>query len=248
MSDHAVETITATKAAIGALGAKFMFHPTTVAMGKAAGMPNGFALYFAGRGGVLGDCDADVVLASWGYFEPALVRKMWEAGTAILPARAAGSLYAESARRWGRDHLGGVKEKSIDTFNTLGERVVAAADSQGLPLFAAWCSEPLPADALGRAGQLLHVLREHRGSVHLLAVIASGLTPLEAHVTSRGIDGARMFGWNDPTALPKRRPALLKKAEALTDKLCVQAYSVLSERQSASFRASVAALRKAVPD
>jgi hypothetical protein len=247
MSDHAVETIAATKASIGALGAKFMFHPTTVAMGKAAGMPHGFATYFAGRGGVLGDCDADVVLAAWGYFEPELVRKMWETGTAVLPARAAGSLYAEGARQWGRDHLGAVKEKSIETFNTLGVKLLKAADVQGLPLFAAWRAEPLPSDALGCAGQLLHVLREHRGSVHLLAVVALGLTPLEAHVTNRGVDGAKTFGWNDASALPKPRPALLKKAETLTDKLCIPAYSALSARESASFRAAVATMRKVVP-
>jgi hypothetical protein len=248
MSDHAVETIAATKASIERLGAKFMFHPTTVAMGKAAGMPHGFATYFAGRGGVLGDCDADVVLAAWGYFEPGLVRKMWHAGTDVLPARAAGAMYAEGSRQWGRDHLGAVKEKSIETFNTLGLKLVEAADVQGLPLFAAWRGEPLPSDALGRAGQLLHVLREHRGSVHLLAVVATGMTPLQAHVTNRGVDGAKMFGWNDEAALPKPRPALLKKAEALTDKLCIPTYSVLSERQSASFRAAVAAIRKVVPD
>jgi hypothetical protein len=248
MSEYAQQTISATKVAVGALGAKFMFHPTTLAMGKAAGMPNGFATYFAGRGGVLGDCDADVVVATWGYFEPSLVRKMWEAGTAVLPARQAGSLYAEGARQWGRDYLGSVKAKSIESFNTLAERVVTNADVQGLGLFAGWRSEPLPDDDLGRAGQLVHVLRELRGSVHLLAVVATGLTPLEAHVTARGVDGAKMFGWNDPTVLPKPKKAALAKAETLTDKLCVPAYSVLSERQSATFRASVAALSKAMPD
>ena len=246
MSAYALETITATNASIFALGSKFMFHPVTVAKGKEAGFANGFAMYFAGRGGPLGDCDADVVVASWGYFEPSLVRKMWEAGTAAMPARKAGEFYANASAQWGRDNLTGVK--GLAAFNKLAEKLVRAADVQGLPLFAAWRAEPLPADTEGRAGQLLHVLREYRGSVHLLAIVATGLTPLEAHVTSRGVDGAKLFGWTDESTLPKPRPAAWKKAEALTDKLCVPTYSVLTEREAASFTKAVATIRKVIKD
>jgi hypothetical protein len=248
MENPALDCILATKGPIGLLGSKFMFHPKTVAMGAELGFPNGFAMYFAGRGGVLGDGDADVVLASWGFFEPSLVRKMWDAGTAAVPARRAGTFYAEAAAQWGRDHLSAVK--GLPTFNKLATKLVASADVQGLPLFAGWRAEPLPPvdDAAGRAGQLLHVLREHRGSVHLLAVIASGLTPLEAHVTKRGIDGAKLFGWTDPAELPKPRPAAHKKAEALTDKLCVPTYAELTDRELVQFAKSVTTIGKAVKD
>lgn len=242
-----LETIQATKGSIQLLGAQFMFHPTTVAMGKAAGMPNGFANYFAGRGGVLGDCDADTMLSAWGFFEPGMARKMWEAGTAAVPARKAGSLYAEASRQWARDHLSGVKESSVTTFNKHAEAIVSGADATALTLFAGWRNEPLPEDPLGRAGQLLHVLREHRGSIHLVALVATGLNPLQAHVTKRGVEGAKLFGWGDPAALPKPKPAAHKKAEALTDKLSIPAYSVLSPKQGAAFVKAVAAFRRALP-
>jgi hypothetical protein len=246
MTQHAIDTIAATKGPIGALGGKFMFHPTTVKMGKQAGFPNTFAWYVAGRGGVLGDGDADVQLAAWGYFEPALLRKMWEVGTRAVPARTAGTLYAKAAQQWGRDYLAG--NKSLAAFNKLAGKLVSNADRQGLPLFAGWSAEPLPQDDEGRAGQLLHVLREYRGSVHLLGVVASGLTPLQAHVTLRGAAGARTFGWHDEASLPKPKPALWRKAEALTDKLCIPTYASLTEREAASFTKAVTSIAKSVKD
>ena len=50
---------------IGSLGAKYMLDPETMAHGAAAGYPNGFAYYVAGRGGVLGDVDSDVVYSAF---------------------------------------------------------------------------------------------------------------------------------------------------------------------------------------
>ena len=57
-----------------------MLHPDTLKIGSEAGYPNGFAWYVAGRGGVLGDVDADVIVSAFAYFNPKIVRKMWLAG------------------------------------------------------------------------------------------------------------------------------------------------------------------------
>ena len=81
------ETVDRTKATIGELGARYMLHPETMAIGTEAKYPNGFAWYMAGRGGVLGDVDADVVYAGFGFFGPDLIRKMWEAGIAVESPR-----------------------------------------------------------------------------------------------------------------------------------------------------------------
>ena len=45
-----------------------MLHPDTLTPGKAAGYPGGFAYYVVGRGGVLGDVDASVVVSAFAFF------------------------------------------------------------------------------------------------------------------------------------------------------------------------------------
>ena len=46
-----------------------MLDPETNAAGLEAGYSSSFAFYFAGRGGVLGDVDADVVHAAFMFFD-----------------------------------------------------------------------------------------------------------------------------------------------------------------------------------
>jgi hypothetical protein len=106
---------------------------------------------------------------------------------------------------------------------------VVEADAAGMPLFAAWRAMPIPEDSLGaRAAVLLHLLREHRGGAHILAVRASALTPLEAIVSGPdGEAGATAFGWQPP--YPPFAPLMRKRtwAEALTDRIAGEAYRTL---------------------
>ena len=70
---------------------------------------------------------------------------------------------------------------------------------RSLPLFAGWRAAPRPADLPALTGHLLQVLREHRGGVHGLAVLASGLTPLEACAGSATeFYKPQSVGWTDP--------------------------------------------------
>lgn len=218
----AQETVTATAGLVGALGSAFMFAPATLEAARQHGYADGFAAYFAGRGGVLGNVDADVVTAAFGFFEPSLVRKMWERGIEPHGARQAARHFADACRAWGRAHLGGLE--GLDRFAELAERVVAAVEPAGLSLFAGWRAEPLPDDAEGRAAQLLHVLREWRGSVHLVAALAVGLTACEAIVAKDGEDRARMFGWAEPFADPVPLRGRRDEAERMTDALCAAVY------------------------
>lgn len=78
--------------------------------------------------------------------------------------------------------------------------------------------------------QLMAVLREFRGSAHLLAVIASGLAPKKAHYIHRP-EAWALFGWSDedvPEITDEDRQHAAD-AEALTDRLVTPAYSVLDE-------------------
>lgn len=240
----AAETDRATSKAIHDMGSVWMLHKETMARGREDGYENAFGFYFAGRGGVLGDVDAEVVYAALGWFAPSVVRAMWEAGVAVHGARDAAVRYFAACAAWGRDHLAGVE--GLDRFGDLAERVVSAADASGRSLFAGWKVEPRVTDAPGRAMQLVHVMREWRGSNHLVGTTAAGLSPLEAILAEDGEGQAKLFGWPEPfpavTADLKRRR---QEAEDITNRLCAPAFEVLSPAERAEFVDLVSALSSA---
>lgn len=238
------EAVRAADPVIHDVGSSFMLHPETMGRAAEQGYANGFAFYFAGRGGVLGDVDADVVAAAMGWFNPAIVRAMWDEGVAIAGAREAARRYNEACAAWGRDHLGGVS--GLDRFVTLAEQVAAGADGSGLPLFAGWRAEPRVEDAPGHAMQLIHLLREWRGAIHLVATTAAGLSPVEAILTNEGEGQASMFGWSDfpdVTGLKDRQ----EEAQAITNALCATVYErALSGEERAEFADLAAAIKATV--
>ncbi|MBI4884945.1 MAG: hypothetical protein HY826_12915 [Actinobacteria bacterium] len=205
---------------VGHLGGHWMLHPEVMEPCRAAGYPNGYVYYGAGRGGVLGDVDADVIAAAFGFFEPSLVRRMWEAGTAVEGAAAAAARYGAACVEFGRSRLQGFAE--AERVAELAERVALGADATGLPLFAGWRRQPLPDDLPGRAYFLMHLLRELRGGAHVVAVVASGLAPRDAVLASGGADMAKLFGWPEPYG----DPAGIDKqpAEQLTDAIVGRLY------------------------
>lgn len=207
-----------------------MLADEVLAPGKAFGYPNGYAYYVTGRGGVLGDVDADVVTSAFGFFAPALIRTMWERGVVVEGARAAAARYAAACAEFGRRRMAafGHSERLAE----LAGRVATGADVSGLALYAGWRAHPLPDDATGRAYQLLHVLRELRGSVHVLAVAASGLTPLEAVIATGGEENAHRFGWPGPYPVTAR--SAKEPAELLTDRVLARLYGELLDRAEAA--------------
>ncbi|MEY2422716.1 MAG: hypothetical protein QOI95_2783 [Acidimicrobiaceae bacterium] len=240
----AAEVVRAADPVIHDVGSKFMLHPETMARAAEQGYANGFAFYFAGRGGVLGDVDADVVAAAFGWFNPAIVRAMWDEGVAIGGARETARRYNEACAAWGRDHLTGVD--GLDRFATLADQVASAADGSGLPLFAGWRAEPRADDAPGRAMQLIHVLREWRGALHLVGTTAAGLSPVEAILTNEGEGQAAMFGWTDLPDCSQLKDRQ-DKAQAITDRLSATVYErALSGTERAEFAEVASNIKAAV--
>jgi hypothetical protein len=225
-----VATAGAAKPVVTGLGGAFMISSQAKAAGKDGGY-RGWQLYVTGRAGVLGAVSAEVVTAALGFLHPDRVRDGWEGGLAVAPLSETVARYVEVCRAWGRSRYAGLAE--ADLLAELLERVVGAADAAGWPLFAAWRAHPLPDDGPGRVVQLLHVLREHRGSAHLAAVRAAGLRPLEAIVAGEGGPGnAAFFGWAEP--LPEvtgQLTARLARAEEATDVQVGPAYAVLDDRE-----------------
>jgi len=219
----------------GDLGSKYMLDPATAEIGKAAGYPDGFAFYMAGRGGVLGDVDADVVYAAFAFFDRGVVRKMWERGVAVEGARKAGSRYAGAADAWGKAHLAAFK--SAVRFNELAEKVVQSVDPCGLSLFAGLRSEPLPADPVARTYRLVTYLRELRGCLHINAVAAEGMSGYEAVLASEnGAFFAKIHGYQEPHPDVTHLAAARQRAEEATSRLMTQVYErAMSGEERAEF-------------
>lgn len=159
---------------VAGLGGAFMISPEAKAAGKDGGF-RGRELYVVGRGAALGDPTAVAVAAAFGFWEPGVITTAWEASRAKAPVQETLVRYTEVCRDWGRHRWTGLQD--VDRLAELLGSVADAADASGWPLSAGWRAQPVPSDAPGRAAQLLHVLREHRGGAHLTAVRVAGLGP-----------------------------------------------------------------------
>lgn len=236
--------IATTPQSFAAVGASFYFTPETLAVGKEAGL-NGFQWYVLGRGGVLGNVDSDVVASAFGYFHPAGLRRVWDGACAIMEPRAAATRYFECVAEHGRSRFGDVD--GLDAFNAAAEKLVAAANPAGLALFAGIAAEPRATDTAGLAMQHAAVIREFRGSAHLAAVLASGLTPDVAHFIKRP-EMWKPFGYDEdatPTVVDADRDALAN-AETITDTIVRHAFASLTDSEGDDLAAGIAAMHAAL--
>jgi len=214
----------AATAAIGTLGSAHYFDATTLAVGKANGL-DGFRFYFLGRGGVLGDVEAGVVSSAFGYFNPALVDKMWTSAKERVAPREAARLYLAASHELARAKLA---EADLAAFCEAAATIAEHIDPAGLALYAGIAAEPQPADVPARAYHLCNVIREGRGSAHLLAIRAVGLSPREAHQIKRPTELAA-FGWESELELSDDHRQRWEQAEELTDAMLEPAWASIDE-------------------
>lgn len=218
-----VRTISPT---INGAGASFMFDAGTMAAGEPLGL-DGLSMYVLGRGGVLGDVDADVVAASFAVFNPVALRMMWDGARSKASPADASAAYNEACAAFGRARLDGID--GLDAYVAAVGAVIAGASAVGMPLFAGWRAQPLAEDLPGRAMQLTNVLREHRGSAHVCAIAAAGLTGAQAHFLSKGESQMRMMGWDEPWPDVSGLEDRLAEAETDTDEMVGAAFAVLDD-------------------
>lgn len=221
------QTARAVRPAVWELGAKFSECPVTLRRARLMGM-SPWAFYVTGRGGALGDVRAETVASAIGFIAPDAVVDGWEAARRVaMPSEVAAINLAECCR-WGVEHLGRCPKSG--RLAELSQRVVHAADATGMPLFAAWRAMPVPDDACGaRAAVFLHLLREYLNGAQLLAVTASGMSPLEAILAGpEGEQGALGHGWQPPyhPIGPLVRRQLW--ADAVTDRIASRAFATLT--------------------
>lgn len=232
----------ATAGKIGDIGAAFYFAPETLQRGNEVGL-DGFRFYFLGRGGVLGDVEAGVIRAAFGYFEPGLVEKIWSSAKEIMAPRDAARLYISCAHDLGRAKFAGIE--GLDAFVEAATTVIEAVEGASLPLFEAVRCEPVPEDAPAAAMHQAMVLRELRGSVHLLANTACGLESRHAHGIKRP-DAFKMFGYEAEIVVTDDDRAKWLRAEHLTDEILAPAYDRLTAEQVAALKAGTDAMHAAL--
>jgi hypothetical protein len=227
----------------GDIGASFYFDPETVARGKELGL-DGFRFYFLGRGGVLGDVDSAVIRSAFGYFHPNVIGRMWDTARTRMEPHYAAQAFIECGHEYGRRKFAGLDglEEYVDAAAT----VIAAVDGGAMALFAGVRAEPVPDDAPAAAIHQAMVLREMRGSAHLAAITAVGLTTDVAHAIKRP-DDVELFGWGDePPVVTDAARRLHEKAEELTNDALVGAFAKLSEAQGEALVAGTDAMHAAL--
>ena len=192
-----------------------------------------YSLYVLGRGGVLGDVEPVVVASAFGYFNPEFVDALWTAGREHIAPREAARVYLDCAAEVGRRRLAHIE--GLDAMVAAADAVNEAADPVGLALYAGYRGELLVGDVPGRAMQIINVLRELRGSAHLIALRASGVDARTAQFAKRPGDG-RMFGWpaDFVPEISDDQRAAVEAAEVLTDDLVRSAYAVLDDAGAAA--------------
>jgi hypothetical protein len=222
------------KPGLATLVGAFAESPQTLRRARLLGL-SGWAYHVSARAGALGDVRPETVAAAIGFIAPDAVIDAWEAATKATEPMEVATWHLHELCRWGGDQLGGFPR--LSRLLDLAKRVVSGVDGAGLPLFAAWRAMPVADAAPGaQAAVMLHLLHEHRLGVHVVAVRASGLTPLQAIIGGpEGETGAVAFGWQPP--YPPAGPIVrrLMWAESIADSIAGQAYAHLDLAERIEF-------------
>lgn len=152
------------------------FGPSPGAAG-AVQMPDGPA-YFCSRGSCLGQVPGEVIAATFGVFNPAVVVPAVDAGwsktdaATIAAARTKGAI-GQLDRILGPDPAG--IERAIGLLRKAGENL----RPEGRSLYSGLVSLDMPDTPIGEAWRLADLLREFRGDAHIAAWTAAGFDATE---------------------------------------------------------------------
>jgi hypothetical protein len=138
--------------------------------------------YFASRSAPMGAVGADVVVATFYNFNPALVRAglpaVWET---VTPAALVAARF-EAAGAALREILGdeALASDELAWAAATARRATEACEPAGRPLFAGHAGLDWPDDPLLELWHALTLLREFRGDGHVAALLLAGIGPIEA--------------------------------------------------------------------
>jgi hypothetical protein len=203
----------------------WMLAPSTDAYGIELGFASGSQFWVVGRAGVLGSCPVEVAAAAIAFEPLEAVRAAWLAVPEGLTHYDVALHYEERITGWGERVLEDVDVERLELLDALGRRVIDAAPAALGTLFTGWRRLPPPSSLAGRVALTIHLIRELRGAAHIAAILACGLTPLDAilaatHAPPRTGPGyAERMGYKGPFRDPEEVREQRIEAEQLTSSI-----------------------------
>lgn len=161
------------------LASSVYFVPEVHSNYEKLGLPGFGAGYFCSRAACMGQVPGEVVVATFGVFNPAVVLPAVEEGWSKTDAPTILAARLDGERAALERMLAGVDTSGAARATELMVRAADAAPIAGRSLFAGLRSLGLPGDPLGDLWRAADVLREHRGDSHVLAWTAMHLSPVE---------------------------------------------------------------------
>jgi hypothetical protein len=163
--------------------------PEAAAAYAAAGLREGRMGYFAGRAAPMGAVTAEVVIATFYSFQPALIRSVipaaWSlASPALILEHRLAAVDAALRRVLGDEVLCGPQVREAAR---LARAAAEECRPEGRPLFAGHMSLPWPGEAHLELWHALTLLREYRGDGHLIALQAAGYSGCDAMVMTKAV-------------------------------------------------------------
>lgn len=223
-----------------------------------AGLTHHRTAYFASRAAPMGAVPAEVVIATFYNFHPALVRRSMPAAWSVVsPARIIGARLDVADVALRRAFGGALGGDDLAEVATLARQAAEAACErpEGRPLFAGHASLEWPEEPHLVLWHAQTLLREFRGDGHIAALVGEGLDGVEALLTHAasgdvpaavlratrawpedqwraGVERLRERGFltgdDEPTFTDAGR-ALRQRIEDRTDELAVAPYAALGE-------------------
>ena len=227
----------------------WMMAKATAQRGVELGLPSGHEFWVIGRAGVLGDCHPEVAAAGLAFIAPGAVREAYEKLPVGLSPLDVAREYGACCTGWGSTELARFDADRMERLDALGRRTIDAAPASLGAIFAGWRVMPRPADVGGRVALTTHVLREMRGAAHIAAVIAAGLSPLDAILASpappprSGPEWAGHMRWEGPFRDPEEVRGARGAAEEATAAVMATWFGVLDGEELADFTEIVATTR-----
>ena len=150
--------------------------------------------YFCSRSACMGQVAGEVVVATFGVFNPAIVLPSVEEGWSKTDATS-----VLAAREWGaRASLArilGDPGDDVARATALLRRAGEAATLEGHPLAAGLVSLGWPGDPYGDLWRAADIVREHRGDSHIAAWITADLDACEIGVLTDPWRGQPLKSW-----------------------------------------------------
>lgn len=242
----------------------WMMSPDTDRYGVELGMRTGREFWIVGRAGVLGSCPAEIAAGALAFHAPERVIAAWHALPDGLTHHEVAEHYASRITAWGEVAISAFDPARMQRLDQLGRRIIDAVPACLGALFTGWRtldrrltayipnSTDIPNSTAARVALTTHLLRELRAAAHINAIMAVGITPLDAILASTnepprtGPAYAEAMGFRGPFRDPEEvRPARLE-AEALTARILEPFFAVLDPYELAEFGELVETTRNAI--